>query len=65
MVRQNKKFFPESDSVGFLFSWLMAGVAMSDPAAPFGGMKQSGLGREGAHEGIYEFCETQYLAADW
>ena len=39
--------------------------AMSDPAAPFGGMKQSGLGREGAHEGIYEFCETQYLAADW
>ncbi len=39
--------------------------AMSDPAAPFGGMKQSGLGREGAHEGIFEFCETQYIAADW
>lgn len=39
--------------------------AMSDPAAPFGGMKQSGLGREGASEGIYEFCETQYIAADW
>jgi len=46
----------------------MVGVnrgAMSDPAAPFGGMKQSGLGREGAHEGIYEFCETQYIAAEW
>ncbi len=46
----------------------MVGVnrgAMSDPAAPFGGMKQSGLGREGAHEGILEFCETQYIAADW
>ncbi len=46
----------------------MVGVnrgAMSDPAAPFGGMKQSGLGREGAHEGIFEFCETQYIAADW
>jgi succinate-semialdehyde dehydrogenase/glutarate-semialdehyde dehydrogenase len=28
-------------------------------------MKQSGLGREGASEGIYEFCETQYIAADW
>jgi succinate-semialdehyde dehydrogenase/glutarate-semialdehyde dehydrogenase len=39
--------------------------AMSDPAAPFGGMKQSGLGREGSSEGIYEFCETQYIAADW
>jgi succinate-semialdehyde dehydrogenase/glutarate-semialdehyde dehydrogenase len=39
--------------------------AVSDPAAPFGGMKQSGIGREGASEGIYEFCETQYIAADW
>ena len=39
--------------------------AMSDPAAPFGGMKQSGLGREGASEGIFEFCETQYIAASW
>jgi len=39
--------------------------AMSDPAAPFGGMKQSGLGREGASEGVYEFCETQYIAASW
>lgn len=34
---------------------------ISDAAAPFGGMKQSGLGREGAHEGIEEFTETQYL----
>ena len=39
--------------------------AVSDPAAPFGGMKQSGLGREGASEGIYEFCETQYIATSW
>ena len=39
--------------------------AVSDPAAPFGGMKQSGLGREGASEGIYEFCETQYIAVDY
>jgi len=38
---------------------------VSDPAAPFGGMKQSGLGREGAGEGIYEFCETQYIATNW
>jgi succinate-semialdehyde dehydrogenase/glutarate-semialdehyde dehydrogenase len=36
----------------------------SDPAAPFGGMKQSGLGREGGIAGIHEFLETQYLAVD-
>src|SRR5215207_4853918 len=39
--------------------------AVSDPAAPFGGMKQSGLGREGSTEGIYEFCETQYISTNW
>jgi len=35
---------------------------VSDPAAPFGGMKQSGLGREGGFEGVLEFLETQYVA---
>lgn len=39
------------------------GVA-SDPAAPFGGMKESGLGREGGFHGIHEFLETQYIAVD-
>jgi succinate-semialdehyde dehydrogenase/glutarate-semialdehyde dehydrogenase len=38
---------------------------VSDPAAPFGGMKQSGIGREGAHEGIMEFLETQYVSLNW
>ncbi len=38
---------------------------VSDPAAPFGGMKQSGLGREGSTDGIYEFMETQYIATEW
>ncbi|HLT59622.1 MAG TPA: aldehyde dehydrogenase family protein, partial [Microlunatus sp.] len=35
---------------------------VSDPAAPFGGMKQSGLGREGGFAGIHEFLESQYIA---
>ncbi len=38
---------------------------ISDPAAPFGGVKESGLGREGAHEGLMEFLETKYIAASW
>ncbi|MET0994199.1 MAG: NAD-dependent succinate-semialdehyde dehydrogenase [Mycobacterium sp.] len=38
---------------------------ISDPAAPFGGFKQSGIGREGAREGIREYLETQYFSVDW
>lgn len=35
---------------------------LSDPAAPFGGMKGSGLGREGGQEGLREFTETKYVS---
>lgn len=38
---------------------------VSDPAAPFGGVKQSGLGREGAHDGLLAFLETKYVAGNW
>ena len=38
---------------------------VSDPAAPFGGTKQSGLGREGSTEGLLEFLEAQYVATSW
>jgi succinate-semialdehyde dehydrogenase/glutarate-semialdehyde dehydrogenase len=38
---------------------------ISDPAAPFGGMKQSGIGREGGHHGILDYLEPQYIATNW
>ncbi len=34
---------------------------VSNPAAPFGGVKSSGLGREGSHEGLEEYLETKYM----
>jgi succinate-semialdehyde dehydrogenase/glutarate-semialdehyde dehydrogenase len=37
---------------------------ISNEVAPFGGVKQSGLGREGSHYGIDEFLETKYLCWD-
>ena len=38
---------------------------VSDPAAPFGGVKQSGIGREGGHEGILDYLESKYIAVEW
>lgn len=38
---------------------------VSDPAAPFGGVKQSGLGREGGHHGIMEYLEAKYISTNW
>jgi succinate-semialdehyde dehydrogenase/glutarate-semialdehyde dehydrogenase len=37
---------------------------VSNPAAPFGGVKQSGFGREGGYEGIQEYLETKYVAVN-
>jgi succinate-semialdehyde dehydrogenase/glutarate-semialdehyde dehydrogenase len=37
---------------------------VSNAGAPFGGVKQSGIGREGGHEGIEEFLETKYVAVN-
>jgi succinate-semialdehyde dehydrogenase/glutarate-semialdehyde dehydrogenase len=34
---------------------------ISDPAAPFGGVKQSGIGREGGFSGIDEYLEIKYI----
>jgi succinate-semialdehyde dehydrogenase/glutarate-semialdehyde dehydrogenase len=38
---------------------------VSDPAAPFGGTKQSGIGREGGHDGMLDYLESKYIAVDW
>ena len=53
-----------SEALEFGMIGLNKGV-VSDPAAPFGGVKQSGIGREGGHEGVLAFCEQKYIATDW
>jgi succinate-semialdehyde dehydrogenase/glutarate-semialdehyde dehydrogenase len=53
-----------SEMLEFGMVGLNRGV-VSDPAAPFGGTKHSGLGREGGHDGLMEFLETQYISVDW
>ena len=39
--------------------------APSTAQAPFGGVKESGLGKEGGFEGIHEYLEHKYVAASW
>ena len=38
---------------------------ISDASAPFGGVKESGIGREGGFEGIEEYLERKYVAGTW
>ncbi|NYJ05906.1 NAD-dependent succinate-semialdehyde dehydrogenase [Petropleomorpha daqingensis] len=50
-----------SEALEFGMVGLNRGV-VSDPAAPFGGVKQSGIGREGGHEGIAEYLQAKYIS---
>jgi succinate-semialdehyde dehydrogenase/glutarate-semialdehyde dehydrogenase len=59
-----KKGLKVSERLDFGMIGLNRGL-VSDPAAPFGGVKQSGLGREGGKEGMAEFMETQYISTIW
>ncbi|MCB1488637.1 MAG: NAD-dependent succinate-semialdehyde dehydrogenase, partial [Bauldia sp.] len=63
-TRDLKRGMALSERLEFGMIGLNRGL-VSDPAAPFGGVKQSGIGREGAHEGLMEFLETQYIAVEW
>lgn len=40
-------------------------TSVTGPPIPFGGVKQSGLGREGARHGLEEFTEIKYVCRDW
>ena len=40
-------------------------TSVTGPPIPFGGVKQSGLGREGARQGLEEFTEIKYVCRDW
>jgi succinate-semialdehyde dehydrogenase/glutarate-semialdehyde dehydrogenase len=56
-----KRAFRVSEAIEFGMVGVNQGI-VSNPAAPFGGVKQSGFGREGGFEGIEEYLETRYVA---
>ena len=58
--RDFNKLLRVAEQIEFGMVGFNAGV-ISNAAAPFGGVKQSGLGREGGTEGIAEYTTTQYI----
>ncbi|WP_293951758.1 NAD-dependent succinate-semialdehyde dehydrogenase [uncultured Corynebacterium sp.] len=59
-TRDQSRMFRVSDQLDFGLLGVNSGV-ISNAAAPFGGVKQSGLGREGGAEGIDEYTQLQYI----
>jgi succinate-semialdehyde dehydrogenase/glutarate-semialdehyde dehydrogenase len=62
--RDVKRALKVSEQLEFGMVGLNRGL-VSDPAAPFGGVKCSGIGREGGREGMLEFLEAQYISTEW
>ena len=60
-TRDLKRALNAAEQLEFGMVGLNQGM-VSNPAAPFGGVKQSGVGREGGLEGIAEYLETKYVA---
>ena len=62
-TRDVKRALRVSEALQYGMVGLNQGM-VSNPAAPFGGIKQSGFGREGGYEGIEEYLETKYVAVN-
>jgi succinate-semialdehyde dehydrogenase/glutarate-semialdehyde dehydrogenase len=62
-TRDLKRALRVSEALEYGMVGLNQGM-VSNPAAPFGGIKQSGFGREGGYEGIEEYLETKYVAVN-
>lgn len=60
-TRNHSRMLRVAEQIEFGMVGFNAGL-ISNAAAPFGGVKQSGLGREGGAEGLSEYTTTQYLA---
>lgn len=60
-TRNHEQALRVSDALAAGMVGVNRGV-VSDPAAPFGGIKQSGLGSEGGSEGIHEYLDIKYIA---
>ncbi|MGL5818672.1 MAG: NAD-dependent succinate-semialdehyde dehydrogenase [Phycicoccus sp.] len=58
--RDNARVIRVAEALEFGMVGVNTGI-VSNPAAPFGGVKQSGYGREGGFEGIEEYLETKYV----
>ena len=62
-TKDQARMYRVAESIEFGLMGYNVGV-ISNPAAPFGGVKQSGLGREGGAEGIEEYTEVQYMGME-
>ena len=59
-TRDLSRMLKVSEALEFGMVGINQGI-VSNPAAPFGGVKHSGFGREGGFEGIEEYLETKYV----